>query len=200
MAASPAHRLSGLLARYNGTVLRPPDAAPSTTVPQLAVVQYLRRWCLDGAGPGCSPLLRPLSAPAIAQRLRIAVLEGDPPAATRIANHLSLLLDGSLRLAEAGPAGRVALKLQTKLHDALWWRHLRDGDPWDCGWLQGSATDLCAYSPRRPTLVVAKDLSAPTLQTLRERQANYAHAVRLLIVGQVPPNFPDSLPLSRWRL
>jgi hypothetical protein len=200
MSERPGHRLSGLLARYDGSVLRPPDAAAALEGRQATLIEPLRHWCLDGAGPGCSALWRPFSPPTIAQRLRIGALAGDVVRAAHLANHLSLVLDGSLRLAERGSAGRVVLKLQTKLHDARWWRPLRASDPWDCGWLQGGAADLQAFRPRRPTLMVAQDLSEPQLQTLRERQSDYAHAVRLLVVGREPHGLLTEEPASRWAL
>ncbi len=192
MTDRPGHRVAELLARYDSAVLRPPDAAGAPDPAEAALAVPLQRWCLDGAGPGCSPLLRPLSPPAIAQRLRIGALAGDPERAARIANRLSLVLDGSLRLADSGALGRITLKLQTKLHGALWWRPLREDDPWDCGWLQGSTAALQAFQPRRPTLIVAQSPSPAQWQILRERQAGYAHAVRLLIVGTEPPGLAAS--------
>jgi hypothetical protein len=105
------------------------------------------------------------------------------------AEQFCLQLDGSLRMAGSGPLGRLQLRLMTKLNDAMWWRALQPTDPWDCGHVRATPAGLQAmrgFIPRRPTLMVATGLTPALrqelLSALQQRQADWPHAVRLLLI------------------
>lgn len=187
-----------LTARYDLAALQPPDAG---LAPQAAAalgrpaLRTLRAWCLAGSSP-------------LKTRLAVAVLEGGNVASARtLVQTLCLERDGSLQLlACRGAAGRLALRLKTKLHDLALWRERQPSDPWDAGFLPGTAAGLQAlahFEPRRPTLLVAQGLSTPALRAtcalLHARQRHYRHAVRLLLVP-AQPGLDVGRPVKRIRL
>jgi hypothetical protein len=185
-----AHRLSGLGQRFDKQALQPPQAASALAGADKAVLPALQAWCLSDSGPGCSRWTRPLTQPAIDQRLKIATLGPATPCALATAEQLCLQLDGSLRMAGSGPLGRLQLRLMTKLNDAMWWRALRPTDPWDCGHVRATPAGMDAmrgFIPRRATLMVASGLTPALrqelLSALQQRQADWPHAVRLLLIG-----------------
>lgn len=196
-----------LSGRFDLAALRPPAplAAGQTRHPgqDHAAWPALQRWCLAGVGPGTRPFWRPGSAPAIGERYAVTTLAGVDIATQRaLAQALCLERDGSLQLQTCRTAfSRLQLRATTKLHDAMWWRARRPADAWDCGYVIETPAGLQAlerFAPRRATLVVADSLSAAVLRTiatgLQERQAQFAHALRLLIVGA--GQTPDGLPLT----
>lgn len=177
--------LRQLGARYDLAALQPPDPA---FAPQALAAQgrpgwrALRAWCLAGSSP-------------LQARLAVAVLEGgDATNAHALVQALCLERDGSLQmLACPSAAGRVALRLKTKLHDLSPWRERQPGDAWDAGFLPGTPAGLQAlanFQPRRATLLVAQSLSTPALRAtcalLHARQRHYGHALRLLLVPAAP--------------
>jgi hypothetical protein len=190
MKLPAAHRLSGLGQRFDGQTLQPAQAGPPVDTRDQAVLRALHAWCLADSGPGSSVWARPLAQPVVGQRLKLATLGPATPRALGVAGQLGLQLDGSLQMAELGTVGRIRLRLQTKLHDAMWWRPLQPADPWDCGQLRAPPAGplaLTAFTPRRPTLIVLAGLAPPerqqVVQTLQQRQAAWAHAVRVLVVA-----------------
>jgi hypothetical protein len=105
-------------------------------------------------------------------------------------NQQLLLLDGTLHMLQLGGPWRQRLhRLAIKLQEL---RHSGDGTsglPWDCGWLNTTAAAQAQaerFIPRRPTLMVAWQLSADTVSPLRavmqQRRANYAHRVVLWVL------------------
>ena len=177
--------LRQLGARYDRAALQPPEPSCATQAVAMqgrAAWRALRVWCLAGSSP--------LSA-----RLTVAVLEGsDAAGAHLLAQALCLERDGSLQLLAChGAAGRLALRLKTKLHDATPWRERQPSDAWDAGFLPGTTAGLQAlarFEPRRPTLLVAQGLSTPALRAtcalLHSRQRHFGHALRLLLVPAKP--------------
>lgn len=185
-----------LSARFDLAALRPPAPLPAAQTchpaQDHAAWPALHRWCLAGSGPGTRPFWSPGRAPAIEERFAVAALAGVDLATQRaLAHALCLERDGSLQLQACRTAwGRLQLRAATKLHDALWWRERRPDDAWDCGYVIDTAAGLQAlarFVPRRATLLVADGLSAQTLGVvahgLFSRQALFAHALRLLILG-----------------
>lgn len=156
--------LHGLLARYDGTLLQPPegDATGARAALAQAPGPRLLDWCHDAPRMDCASL-------AGAQ-------------ATALAQALALHLDGSDRLAACPGAGaRLALRLRVKADDlALAWRAPRRGDCWDSGWLADgpeALARLAAWQPRRATLVL---LASPAGQAQADADARWHAAVRLL--------------------
>jgi hypothetical protein len=149
---------------------------------QLSAWQWLENWCFEGAGDGRSPPPQPW---------RVAVLAGPPGAGrSHLAEAWSRHLDGDLRL-QALPAGwpRLRLRLAVKLAESLPGRRRQRSDPWDCGYLEGSAPALQAlhrFQPRRATLMVADELPeaalAACIDALAPRQARFRQPVRLLVI------------------
>jgi len=146
---------------------------------QAAAWQWLQDWCFED-------LKRPWA---------MAYL-GGPLGSGRshLAEAFSRHLDGDTLLQQL-PHGwpRLRLRLAVKLTDSLPWRARQPADPWDCGFLPGSEVALQALSrfvPRRATLMVADELSAPAvaerIEALAPRQAQYRQPVRLLIVERRP--------------
>lgn len=202
MTATPLRRRARWGARFdNGSLVAPVLADdPALDATAQSDVQRLRAWCLAGSGPACSPPWVPWVPPSLDTPLAITDLACEPASATAIATRLMLDLDGSLRLAEMGRLGGIGLKLQTLLRDGLWWRAQQASDPWDCGTLrEGDANwqALRAFTPRRPTLIVASGLTATALDSvvavLQEREATFARAVRLLVIGPLPSSMHDKL-------
>lgn len=177
--------LRQLGARYDRAALQPPDpfyAAQAVAVQGRAAWCALRAWCLASSSP-------------LVARLTVAVLESsDAEDAHLLAQTLCLERDGSLQLLAChGAAGRLALRLKTKLHDVTPWREGQPSDAWDAGFLPGTAASLEAlacFEPRRPTLLVAQGLSTPTLRAtcalLHSRQRQGHRALRLLLVPAAP--------------
>ncbi|MEK8053253.1 hypothetical protein AACH10_23560 [Ideonella sp. DXS22W] len=187
-AAGLATRLAGLLARYDGTLMRPPalpgsaphggrgDGAALPDATRHAPGPALLDWC-HAPAPG----------------LRSARLQGQ--GARALAEALALHLDGSLRLQAChGTAARLALRLGVKLDDlalALG-RAPRRSDCWDAGWLIDPATALARlpqWQPRRPTLLLATapgDAPANTMPPPPLPAAGGTPALRLLWVHEQP--------------
>jgi hypothetical protein len=69
-----------------------------------------------------------------------AVLQGDDP---EVARRACLQLDGTWWMMDAGPLGRLWIRL----------RALLLADAWDSGWARDPAA-LVGFVPRRPTLIV----------------------------------------------
>ncbi len=190
--------LKQLVARFDLAALQPPDPAHAA---QAAAAQgrpgwrALRAWCLAGSSP-------------LKTRLAVAVLEGGKAAQLQTLTHtLCLERDGSLQLlACQGRAGRLALRLKTKLHDVSPWRQRQPSDAWDAGFLHGTPEGLQAlahFQPRRATLLVAQGLSTPALRAtcalLHTRQRHYRHAVRALLVPAAA-GLDVGRPVTRIRL
>lgn len=178
-----------LLARYDAAALRAPEFAAQSSpwmglnsAAEQATFDALRRWCLADS----------------ALRLAVAVLDNEAPeTASRLALQLALERDGSWQLSNCHSAfARLQLRAITKLRDALttWrWRTRQDADPWDSGHLRHDPEGLRAlnrFRPRRATLIVADGVPRAGLQAawaaLQAQHADYAHPVRLLVVGPGP--------------
>lgn len=208
----PAKRVGPtLIARYDMEALRvaPPSELGSRWAglrgdEQKRVWAELRAWCFTGVGEGRSPRLRPWVMPHVEDLFSVAVLTGvDGLGKSHMAEAFSREIDGSNRLA-AAPNGRARLliRLQTKLNDCLWWRARQTDDPWDSGYLvedPAARLRLKTFRPRRATLLVADQLSAPTLtqciDDLMAQRTESHHPVRLLVVDCV---VPSALEL-RWQ-
>jgi hypothetical protein len=188
-----------LSARFDLAALHPPAPLPARQVrhpgQDHAAWPALQRWCLAGAGPGTRPFWRPGSAPAIGEHCTVAALtDADLATQRALAQALCLERDGSLQLQACCTAfSRLQLRAATKLHDAMWWRARQPANAWDCGYVIDTPAGLQAlarFVPRRATLVVAEGLSIDVLRTvaagLQARQAQFAHAVRLLVIGADP--------------
>lgn len=182
-------------ARYDLAALCPPDPGGGTATPDPAAWQALRHWCLAGSGPGTRPPWAPRGLPAVQLRLKVAQLLGpDARALSRLATQFMLERDGSLQLQACRTApARLALRLQTLLHERLWWRPRQASDPWDSGHVRATPAGLQAamhFMPRRASLLVADGLPADALagllQNLQSRQAGFTCPVRLLVLGPVP--------------
>lgn len=202
MTATPLRQRARWGARFDNGSLVAPVLADNLALDATAQsdVQRLRAWCLAGSGPACSPPWAPWASPSLETPLAITALTSEPATANAIATRLMLDLDGSLRLAEMGRLGGIGLKLRTLLRDGLWWRAQQASDPWDCGTLREDDTNwqaLRAFTPRRPTLIVASGLTATALDSvvalLQEREATFARAVRLLVIGPLPASMPERL-------
>lgn len=187
--------LRQLGALYDLAALQPPDAAFASRAVALQgrpAWRALHAWCLADSSP-------------LTTRLAVAVLEGGEAADTRaLAQALCLERDGSLQLlACPGAAGRLALRLKTKLHDVSPWRERQPHDAWDAGFLPGTPAGLLAlatFQPRRATLLVAQGLGTPALRAtcalLHARQPHFHHAVRLLLV-LAEPGLDVGWPVTR---
>lgn len=205
-------------ARYDLLALRPPAPGSGLTAPDAEAAQVLRalqHWCLAGSGPGGCPWWRPRAMPAVQTRLAVAHLDiaaragdGTPQ---RLTAQLMLERDGSLQLqARRTAAGRLALRARTKVHDLMWWRARQPSDPWDSGYVRDSAGGLQAltrFQPRRATLLVvdrleglADDALVALWLDLRARQHRFAHPVRLLVLGPLPPALQAAGGITRLPL
>lgn len=209
---SAATHWQGLRQRFDGLALRPPAAATATDETALAQRDAATRaallaWCWQGAGPGGAPFWRPGGQPAVAERLRVASLQGrDVTTTSAWADQVARQLDGSLHLAALpSRAAGLAYRLGVKWHDAMWWRHRQADDPWDAGWALATPAALqqlqTGFQPRRATLVLADTGAAerlqPCLGALRQRQHGFRHPVRWLWVGgQTDLPAPQGLPVT----
>jgi len=194
--------LAGLGARFDSAALRPPDEArepdntdsqrPEVAAAQAALQPALMAWCTDGAGPGGSPFWQPGGLPRVQLRYAEARLSG-PDAATlqALAQAFARVIDGSTLLAaRPGRIVGLALRLQVKLADALWWRRRRFDDPWDAGFLidtpAAAGQIQQRFQPRRATLLIADGLTPQRLQMCRQalagRSASLRHPLRLLVL------------------
>lgn len=182
-----------LTARFDLAALQPPDVgglAGFTQTTAHPCWPALRAWCLAGSGPARRPFAWPWPAATITTRLALAFLQ-DEAAGTALAQALCLERDGSLAMAAcAGAAGRLALRLRTKLHDSMRWRPLHENDAWDAGYVIPTPAGLLAlkrFRPRRATLVVAEGLVTPVLRVVMDgfqaQQAIWTCPVRLLVLG-----------------
>jgi hypothetical protein len=211
----PRRLLQVLRARFDGVALQPPlaaDASPAPAGPQpdpaqTALGQQLLHWCNAGAGAGAVPWHQPRQWAPVPTPLAAAYLTGT--SSTQLlqwATRFALVLDGSTQLQAASQKsssiGALAFKLQVKLHDACWWRQRQPADPWDCGFLPGTAAaqaQLAHFVPRRATLVLAHGLPAAVvqqaLQQLQARQAAFVQPVRVLVLGETTQ---ASTALAGW--
>lgn len=174
--------LATLRARYDGATLQAPSSHPTVAldVRQAAVFKTLRDWCRQ----------QPDSS------IAVALLTGPHGAGkTHLADALCRELDGSVLLdACTSSIARWRVKLRVKLDDCRGPQRQPPDHPWDSGFLRDSPEAFAAlahFIPRRPTLIVADALPAARLQdcmtVLTQRQAEFAHPVRLLIVDSTPP-------------
>ncbi len=195
--AFTAH-LAALSARYDARLMRAPEAPPVAVAS--ADWRPLQDWCLAGAGPGGTPFWQPGALPRVGQRFALAQWTGE----AAVVQAWALALDGSTRLAaQRGAAGRLALRLRTKLDDGCWWRRRAAGDPWDAGHLLDSDAALArlqqGFQPRRATLLIAGAMDparlAAAIQALQRHAGGLHHPVRLLCLADAP--VPAAAPLSR---
>lgn len=178
--------MSGLLQRFDGALMAPPDPATAPLLSEdAALFAALRRWCLfDASRERQGGALRPR------QPLTIARLAGPHPRQAQLAERLALELDGSLLLQARGRLGGLALRVRVKLQDARIWPSNADSAIWDAGWLRAGATQACEhFRPRRATLLLVDATQAPelpqALAALREASASYALPLRVLVLN--PP-------------
>ncbi|MEN9893539.1 MAG: hypothetical protein RLY78_3834 [Pseudomonadota bacterium] len=217
--AAPGWR-PALLARYAHALMGVQPPAPRAALAlhtvgpvggaQQAVWPALLAWCADGARTGAVVL--PWQRPSIARPLAVARLDGPRgsgrhPLAQALGEHLSR--DAALA-ALPGRGAQLALRLRVKAAELCWWRAAPDDAVWDAGWLRTDLPDLAArlaaWSPRRPTLLLA-DAPAPQvlagwIDGLRALAAHTRQPVRLLLLPQgapVPLDAPDA-PITLQRL
>ncbi|MFO1225561.1 hypothetical protein [Roseateles sp.] len=196
--------LRSLTARYDNAALSPtrPDGKPegdtdSQTTP--ALIAAIRTWCTAHLGSGRTPFWRPGAVPDVAQRLSVALLSGPAPAAQIEA--LARQLDRDDELAALAAVSRrraIGLKLAVKWQELWWWRARHPQQAWDCGWLRADVAALAAFSPRRPTLVIAQGLAAAAIDAavrhLQAAHGSYRHPVRLLVLAsEMPEGFATRL-------
>ena len=112
--------------------------------------------------------------------------------ATATANTWARQIDGSARLdALPSRAAGLRFRLQTKQHDAMWWRPRQPDDPWDAGWAVNTPPALRQiknqFMPRRATLILADRAEAEPLRlclaALVARSDDFRHPVRWVWVG-----------------
>jgi hypothetical protein len=153
----------------------------SVTARSCARTAKLVAACRLGAGPATRPWAEPFAPVRI--EWPFGVFQVDD---AEIARRACLQLDGSWRLADAGTLGRVGVRAQALLADALWWRALQPGDAWDTG----TAADpgaLLGFVPRRATLILIEgepdEAGRRALDDLQRRAETLPRAVRVLVVG-----------------
>ncbi|MEO3690788.1 hypothetical protein [Roseateles paludis] len=182
-----------LTARYDIAALRPthPDGADAVSA-RTALDAEILAWSQADLGTGRAPFWRPGALPDVAQRMSVAVLTG--PAPTGQIEALARQLDRDDELAVLAAQSKrqaIALKLAVKWHELWWWRARHPRQAWDCGWLRKDVEALASFRPRRPTLLIAQGLPAPTVtsavQHLLAAHASYRHAVRLLVLAAAMP-------------
>lgn len=163
---------------------------------QAAAWAWLQSWCVDGAGTGRSPPLRPWVMPQVETRFAVAVLAGvNGVGKSHLAESFSRHLDGSDRLAALpGRGARWRLRLHVKLQNCLWWRARRPEDLWDCGYLvedPAARQRLGQFRPRRATLLIADELQPVSLlqciELLNTQRVEFRHPVRLLVIDTALP-------------
>ena len=193
------------IARYDAEAMQPsaPGSSGVQRASPLSPAQQhawdaIVQWCQHGAGNGSSPFLFPWVLPKAEQRFAVAVLTGPKGAGkSRLAVALSRHLDGNDSLSQlTSGLARWRLKLRVKIADCAWWRMRKSDHPWDCGYLieNAAAIDhLHRFLPRRPTLLIADELTAGSLAkcvgALHARQHEFRHPVRVLIVDTVVPGW-----------
>lgn len=164
---------AALTARFDDEALRPPALAPAADV---------ERWAGQPAWAALARLCAPQGGPPLA----VATLAG--PEALACGEAFAAVLDGSQRLAALGRAAGLAWRLQVKLRDALPWRGLQPGDPWDSGWARTAPASLrhlpIGFAPRRATLVLADVADRPALTlalaTFVQKAEGWRHPLRWL--------------------
>jgi hypothetical protein len=145
--------MTGLLTRFDDTLLRPPLLGGPTD-PHLS--QRLRAW-----------------ADAPAQFLVASTPEHAGLDAAACA------LDGSALLATLSPIAGLLLRLRVKWQDLT---RAPSADVWDCGWLRPGPEALARLShwqPRRPTLLM---VAADALPALPAHLTRGAKPLRVLLV------------------
>lgn len=181
--------LSTAAARFDDQTLKPPALWSAMPAPrQLDAARVARDWCLAGSETWAQAQSLVLAEGGAATD------EPDAAPALAVAEHLACWMDGSHRLATLSRVAGLRWRLQVKLADAAWWAPRRLDQPWDAGWLRTGANALdhasLAFSPRRPTLVLALAADAarlsPVLAAWPLRAAAWAYPVRWLWVGQAP--------------
>lgn len=195
-----AHIAPRLIARFDSALLQAPPGAPSSgcgsthqNAAQHATWRALQSWCQAGMGSGRAPFWQPAQLPEVTERLRVAVLRaGRGTAVADLVNAFARHLDRDDELAALSARSRLQawrLKLTVKWHELWWWRARHPRQPWDCGHLlqaPEAPQRLATFTPRRPTLIIARELTddalAQVLQALRCAQSGYRHPVRLLIL------------------
>jgi hypothetical protein len=178
-----------LLARFDTQALRDIAALPAAADDEPAGLrEALRRWSHAGLGSGRAPWARPQALPNVAQRFASAVLvTTDPGPALRCCQRYARELDRNDELAALAARSRLAalrLKLAVKWHELWWWRTRHPRQPWDCGEVVDAPEAWRHFVPRRPTLVLAPDLTPDRLLEvaawLQARSAGFPQPVRLL--------------------
>lgn len=123
--------------RFDRRRLRPVDPA-SVSARHCAASDALAATCREGAEP-------------------FLVIEGRD---AEVARRTCLQLDGTWWMLDAGPLGRLWIRLR-----ALLW-----ADAWDSGWARDPAA-LAGFVPRRPTLII---VSGPLPEPVRADLARHA--------------------------
>jgi hypothetical protein len=195
-----------LIARFDEEALRsaPPAqmglqwAGPLGPVQQAAWAA-LAAWCQAGTGTGRSPFWNPWVLPDVPERLSLAVLVGENGGGkSHLAEAFARELDRNEELAARSTRLRAsawALKLKVKWNELWWWRPRHPQQPWDCGHLvedPAALGKLAQFRPRRPTLLVADELGADSLdravQWLSAARVDFRHPVRLLFIDVALPS------------
>ncbi len=181
-----------MLSRFDLSRLEPVALPEAPGLRRCAASDALVAACRLGAGPASRPLLEPWGAARIEWPFG-AFHVRDPAVARRAA----LLLDGSWAMADAGGAGRLAIRAKALVADLAWWRPLAEGDAWDAGLARHPAA-LAGFRPRRATLVLvdgaAIDAEAARVIGALEAQAwGWPRALRIVVCGGPVPAFARPL-------
>lgn len=179
-AAGPLRRFS---ARFDDLLLRAPQAdraSPGAPV------------CADAAALESALLVLCQLGPRYASASHTLAATPDLRALQQLWLQQRLLaLDGTLHMQSLGGPWRQRLhRLAIKLLEAAGSGAAQAGAPWDCGFLQTTPAALQRaeqfFLPRRPTLMLAWQLPARTLQpfaaALYARRVAYAQPVRLWVL------------------
>lgn len=176
--------LARFSARFDSVLLMAPQGGPTPAAP-----------CADA--PALQALLTALTSvrqpsPPYASASHTLAATPDMRALQQLWLQQRLLaLDGTLHMQGlGGPWRQRRHRLTIKLREAAGSNATQAGAPWDCGFLRDTPAALrqaeAYFVPRRPTLMLAWQLPARTLQplaaALQARQADYGHAVRLWVL------------------
>ncbi|MDO9439179.1 hypothetical protein [Hydrogenophaga sp.] len=195
-----------LVASYDEEALRPTPpigmglqwAGPLGATQQAAWAE-LSAWCSSGIGEGHTPFWRPWMLPDVAERFSLCVMVGENGGGkSHLAESFARSLDHHDALAAFAAGSRSKawrFKLLVKWRELWWWQKRHPRQPWDCGYLvedPAALVQLSHFRPRRPTLMIADELSGHSLEealrALIAARVDYRHPVRLLVIDVAPPS------------